>query len=74
MVLFTLPLENGIDLYDIMIYIKYHKNPHSACGNAILLTHYMPRQKNSMNNSKACECIQAKCKSPAKEEKVPSVI
>ena len=45
MVLFTLPLENGIDLYDIMIYIIYHKNLHSACGNAILLTHYMRRQK-----------------------------
>ena len=45
MVLFTLPLENGIDLYDIMIYIIYNKNLHSACGNAILLTHYMRRQK-----------------------------
>ena len=73
MVLFTLPLENGIDLYDIMIYIIYHIS--SLCLWKCHPAHSLyAKAKNSMNNSKACECIQAKCKSPAKEEKVPSVI
>ena len=31
-------------------------------------------QQNNMNNSKACECIQSKCKNTGRGEKLPSVI